>query len=80
MSPFITLARPGERPRSADRGSAIADALGAREQGPRGHEMEREKHRKKEGEKATLTTARSGAKVARNTEQRTADGGTPAGY
>ena len=68
VNPSMVLARPGERPRSTDRCGAIADALGAREQGPRGHEMEREKHRKKEGEKATLTTARSGAKVARNVE------------
>jgi len=74
-SSFPSFAGPGKDPRGADRSGAIADAFGAREQGPRRHETEREKHREKVGEKAMLTTARSGAKTARNVDRRAADGG-----
>jgi hypothetical protein len=47
---FPSPARPEEDPHRAVRGGAMDDALGAREQGPRGHETEREKLREKKGE------------------------------
>ena len=47
---FPSSARPEEDPRRAFRDGAMDDTLGAREQGPRGHETEREKLGEKEGE------------------------------
>jgi len=72
---FSSSARPEKDPCSADHGDTIVDALGAREQGLRGHKTERKNHREKEGEKEMLTTARSRAKTARNAERHAANGG-----
>jgi len=72
---FPSSARPEKDTRSADHSDTIVDALGAREQGLRGHETERKNHREKEGEKEMLNVARSGAKTARNAERRAANGG-----
>jgi len=47
---FPSPARPEEDPHRPVRGGAMDDALGAREQGPRGQETEREKLREKKGE------------------------------
>jgi len=49
---------------TTDHGGAMADAHGAREQGPRGHETAQEKHREKEGEKEMLTTVKMETKAA----------------
>ena len=49
---------------TTDHGGAMADAHGAREQGPRGHETAQEKHREKEGEKEMLTKVKTEALAA----------------
>ena len=58
------LSVAGEMTDTTDHGGAMADAHGAREQGPRGHETAQEKHREKEGEKEMLTKVKTEALAA----------------